>query len=153
MSGQTHPTYHATHKYRQVQVNTSAKDDLLMLLLDGGVRFAEGGLYELNRGEEEDRGRRSEQLLKAQKIVLELISSLSPAIGLELYERLQGLYQFTFQRLFEGNAKSCPDLVGEGVTMMKRIRDLWKEAVQKAREEREKPLDGPRGNSSISVTG
>lgn len=145
--------YGPTQRYREVQVKTAAKDDLLILLLDGGVRFAEGAVLELQKGKDEDRDRRNDHLQRAQKIVLELVSSLSPAIGLDLYEKLQGLYRFTFERFFEGNLRSDLALVEEGVVMMKSIRDMWREAVAKAKSERNGPLTPPAANSSISVTG
>lgn len=149
----TQNAYGPTQRYREVQVKTSTKDDLLILLLDGGVRFSEGALIEMQKGAEEDRERRNEHLVRAQKIVLELISSLSPTIGIELYEKLQGLYRFTFHRLFEGNTRSDMALVEEGVVMIKAIRDMWKQAVDKAKQERTKPLTPPQGGSSISFTG
>jgi flagellar protein FliS len=135
-----------------VQVSTSSKDDLLLLLLDGGVRFAEAGLSEMEKGDREDRTVRSDALLRAQRIVLELMTALSPIIGLEIYENLQGMYRFTFSRLFEGNARSSPELVKEAVTIFRQIRDMWRETVEKARSEKEVGTERPRPNSSISLT-
>ncbi len=148
-------TRHPTQRYREVQVNTASKDDLLLLLLDGGVRFSEGALIELEKGEdEEDRAKRNDHLVRAQKILLELMGSLSPSIGEELFANLQSLYRFTFGRLFQGNVKSDATLVSEGVVMMKRIRDLWKETVEHARaQEGTDEKQAPTRNSSISVTG
>ena len=40
-------------RYRQVQVTTSSQEDLLLLLLDGGVRFIEGALLEMEKEQEE----------------------------------------------------------------------------------------------------
>ncbi len=142
-----------TRRYREVQVGTAAQDDLLMLLLDGGVRFCEGALIELHRGKEQDIEKRHDQLLRAQKIILELMGALSPAIGLELYERLMDLYRFTFERLFEGNLEANVEKVEEGTRLMRQIRDLWREAVDKAKSERTSgpPVAAP--TSSISVTG
>ena len=144
---------HPSRRYREVQVNTAAKDDLLLLLLDGGVRFSEAGLQELQKGDEQDPGHRSDQLIRAQRIVLELMSALSPAIGLELFNNLQDLYRFTFSRLFEGNVGADAQLVQAGVTLMHRIRDIWKEAVEQARAERDSGPEKPQSNSTISVEG
>lgn len=144
---------HPTQRYRQVQVETAAKDDLLILLLDGGVKFAEGGLIELQKGADEDCDRRNDLLLRAQKIVLELMGALSPVLGLELYERLQSLYKFTLTRLFQGNVESNVELVAEGVEVLQQIRDMWKEAVEQARAEKKSGPERPPSSSTISVTG
>ncbi|MEM7164933.1 MAG: flagellar export chaperone FliS [Planctomycetota bacterium] len=148
----------ATRRYRQVQVETSAKDELLVLLLDGGVRFAEGAALELRKaanGEEEDLERRNDYLIRSQKIILELIGALNPTIGLELYDKLQSLYSFTFRRLFEGNVEADLVKVEEGVRVFQQIRDMWKDAVERAREEQDgqaKP-QRPLSNSTISLQG
>ncbi len=142
-----------SQRYLEVQVNTAAKDDLLILLVDGGLRFAEGALLEMERGSDEDGARRSDLLVRSQKIVLELLSSLSPEIGPELYSNLMKLYRFTFFRLFEGNVQGDMRQVREGVFMLRHIRDMWREAVDKARRERPEGPEKPSPNSSISVTG
>lgn len=145
---------HPTQRYRQVQVATAAKDDLLLLLLDGGVRFAEGGRLELEKGVNGgDAERRNEQLVRAQKILLELMGALSPAIGLELFQKLQGLYQFTFSRLFEGNVECDLVKIDEGIQVLRQIRDMWREAVEKARREKQSPTSKPASGSTISVQG
>ncbi len=142
-----------SQRYREVQVNTVGKEDLLLLLVDGGVRFAEGGLEEMEKGREGDRSLRNDRIVRAQKIVLELMSSLSPEIGSELYRNLLELYRFTFQRLFEGNARGNAEQVREGVQLLKQIRDMWREAVEKFRKERDEGPQRPHSNSTISVTG
>ena len=142
-----------TQQYRKVQVETAAQDDLLLLLLDGGVRFCEGALIELRKESGQDIEKRHDQLLRAQKIILELMGALSPAVGIELYDRLMGLYRFTFERLFEGNLSGDLAMVEEGTEVMHRIRDMWREAVQQAKRERKSGPPPGTASSSISVRG
>lgn len=142
-----------THEYKKVQVETAAQDDLLILLLDGGVRFCEGALIELRKGAEGNIEKRNDQLLRAQKILLELMSALSPAIGIELYGQLIDLYRFTFERLVEGNMRADLKQIEEGTVMMHKIRDLWRDAVIQAKKERRSGPPPGTGNSSLSVTG
>src|SRR5213075_2159536 len=92
-------------EYLQVQVRTASQDQLLLMLLDGAVRFVEGALERLGK---RDREGKCSLLKKAENIVLELIQSLSPAIGEKLYSNLIGLYKFIFRRLVEGNMKDDP---------------------------------------------
>ncbi len=143
----------ATNVYRKVQVQTAAKDDLLGLLLDGGVRFTEGALIELKKGDEEDLEKRNDYLIRSQKILLELMGALSPAIGLEVYDALQSLYKFTFQRLFEGNLEADETKVREGAVMFKQIRDMWAETIEKAKSEGKGRPGKPPTGSSLSIKG
>ncbi|MGA1202232.1 MAG: flagellar export chaperone FliS [Planctomycetota bacterium] len=142
-----------TRQYRKVQVATAAQDDLLILLLDGGVRFCESALIELRKERGEDIEKRHDQLLRAQKILLELMGALSPAIGVELYEQLMRLYRFTFERLFEGNLAADLRLIEEGTEMMHEIRDIWREAVARAKSERRSGPPPPAANGTLSVQG
>ena len=139
-------------RYREVQVRTSSQEDLLLLLLDGGVRFTEGALLEMEKGEEEDQGKRSDQLIRAQKIILELLGALSPSIGLEPYNNLMQLYQFIFQRLFEGNTRGDQVLISEALQMYKRVREMWGAALEMSREEKVAPAQ-KRSGSSVSWSG
>ena len=140
-------------RYREVQVQTASQENLLLLLLDGGVRFTAVGLAELRRGAEEDRALRSEKLVRAQKILLELVGALDPSMGNELYRNLQDLYHFTFRRLFEGNTDGDAGKVEDGLRLFERIREVWREAVEKARSEGTVGPERPSASSSFSVTG
>ncbi len=139
-------------RYRQVQVTTSSQEDLLLLLLDGGVRFIEGALLEMEK-EQEDAAKRCDLLIRAQKIVLELLGALSPSIGPEVYGNLQGLYRFILERLFAGNLKKDPVAVEEALGVFKDIRETWRAAVEKNRAEKIGPVDRPNTQSSVSWSG
>lgn len=137
--------------YRDVQVKTASQEDLLLLLLDGGVGFAAAGLAEMQRGSDEDRAVRSEKLVRAQRIILELAGALDASIGDELYRKLQDLYHFTFRKLFEGNTDGDPSKVEAGLRLFEKIREMWQEAVEKARSIDPGPPDPPK-SASFEVT-
>ncbi len=120
-------------EYLQVQVKTASPDQLLLMLLDGAVRFVEGALDRMARG---DRAGKSEQLVKAQNIVLELIQSLNPAVGEPLYGNLIGLYKFIYVRLVCGNAADDAKAIGEGLQVLRDVRETWRQAVAAFRAER-----------------
>jgi flagellar protein FliS len=119
-------------EYLLVQVRTATQDQLLLLLLDGAVRFVEGARERMAQGERERKG---ELLLKAQNIVLELIQSLSPSIGEKIYSNLIGLYKFIVRRLVEANARNEPQALEEGLQILKEVRQTWREAVAVYRAE------------------
>ena len=111
-------------EYLEVQVRTASPDQLLLMLLDGAVRFAEGGLEGLTRG---DREAKSRLLLKAQAIVLELVGSLSPSVGEKLYGNLTGLYKFIYTRLVEANLRDDPSAVEEALKILRDVRETWRQ--------------------------
>ena len=113
-------------EYLQVQVKTASKEQLLLMLLDGAVRFIEVGRDHMARG---NREAKSELLLKAQNIILELIQSLNPAVGEALYKNLIGLYKFIYRRLVEGNLRNDAVLLDEGLKILLNVRETWRQAV------------------------
>ena len=113
-------------QYLQVQVKTASQDQLLLMLLDGAVRFVEGALERLGR---KDRDGKNEQLLKAQKIILELIQSLNPSVGEKIYSNLIGLYKFIYRRLVEGNLRDDRACLEEGLKILGEVRETWRLAV------------------------
>jgi len=123
-------------EYLEVQARTATPDQLLLMLLDGAVRFVEGGLASMDRG---DRESRCKLLQKAENIVLELIQSLNPGIGEKLYANLIGLYKFIYRRLVEGNIRDDRKALEEGLKILVEVRETWKQAVEVYRSD----LSGP----------
>ena len=113
-------------EYLQVQVRTASPDQLLLMLLDGAVRFVERAMDRMERGDVEGK---NELLLKAQKIILELIQSLNPSIGEKIYANLIGLYKFIYQRLLDGNLGNDRACLEEGLQILGVVRETWRQAV------------------------
>jgi flagellar protein FliS len=118
--------------YLEVQVKTASPDQLLLMLLDGAVRFVEGALERMEKGDREGKGT---QLARAGDIVLELVQSLNPAIGEKLYENLVGLYKFIYRRLVDGNLRDDRASVEEGLRILRHVRETWRQAVASWRSE------------------
>lgn len=113
-------------QYLQVQVQTASPDQLLLMLLDGAVRFVEGAMERMERKDKEGK---HELLLKAQKIILELIQSLNPSIGEKIYANLISLYKFIYQRLVDGNLRDDRACLEEGLKILGNVRETWRQAV------------------------
>lgn len=116
-----------------MQVRTAAPDQLLLMLLDGAVRFAEGAREKLTRG---DRQGKHDLLVKTQNIVLELIQTLKPEIGEKIYGGLTGLYRFIYRRLVEANIEDSPEKLGEALKILIDVRETWRQAVAVFRAEK-----------------
>ncbi|MBI4586642.1 MAG: flagellar export chaperone FliS [Planctomycetes bacterium] len=133
----SHPNLHGpkarlVQKYFQVQVETASPDEILLLLLDGAVRFAESAVEAIDK---KDLEKKNASLLKAQGIVMELSNSLQPEIGEEVFRNLKGLYFFTYQKLVEGNLRDDKDIVGAGLKVLHTLREAWRQAVAAYRQE------------------
>ncbi len=101
------------------------------MLFDGAIRFVEQAKPRMT---EKDIEGTHNLLIRAQRIVLELISALDKAIGEELYKNLTGLYVFVYGRLVEANVQRNPTPLDEAVRILRMMRGTWSEAIEKAQK-------------------
>ena len=120
--------------YLESRIRTAPKEELLLLLLDGAVRFAEQGKARLL---EKDYGQSCPLLIRSQRIVTELRLALrQDLIGEEIYANLVRLYNFVYRRLVEANLDHEAVKVDEALAILGKLREMWAEAVERARGER-----------------
>jgi flagellar protein FliS len=98
------------------------------MLFDGAIRFAEQARPKMT---DKDIEGAHNLLIRAQRIVLELVSALDKAIGDELYKNLTGLYVFIYGRLIEANMQRNSALVDEAIRILRMLRGTWAEAIEK----------------------
>ncbi|MBI3098322.1 MAG: flagellar export chaperone FliS [Planctomycetes bacterium] len=118
--------------YFETQVRTASKEQLLLMLFDGAIRFAEQGKERMLARDTEGQHK---GLVRAQRIMMELLSALDPSIGEELHGNLAGLYNFVYFRLVQANLKRDPVLIDEALKILANLRETWGEAVVRARQE------------------
>lgn len=139
----------APKEYLRVKIQTADRTELLLLLVDGAVRFASQAAAHLSRGEFEQK---NTLFIKAQSIVLELMQALNPTVGPELYGRLMGLYRFCYERLVTANLKGDGAAAQEALRILEHLRDTWRQAVAKYHEERA-PRVPARESTGLCVDG
>jgi len=113
--------------YKNNSVNYASKDQLLLMLLDGAVKFAKIAELALN---ENDVKKTHENLIKTQNIFIELIASLDTGAG-EWAEQLSRVYRFINEKLVETNMKKDVKILQEIIPLIQDIRDIWYEAQRK----------------------
>ena len=73
--------------------------------------------------------------MRAQDVVLEVMSSLDLTIGDVLYGKLIGLYQFIYTRLIEANIRRKSQPIDDALKILVMMRGTWAEAIAKAARE------------------
>lgn len=118
-------------QYLETQVRTASPEELLILLFDGAVRFCEQAKVRID---EKDIEGSHNLLIRAQQIVLEVMTALDRDIGDEIYANLIGLYRFVYMRLVRANVTREKPLIDEAVEVLAHLRDTWRQAVDQARK-------------------
>lgn len=121
----------ALSAYQNNSVNTASKEKLLIMLLNGLVKFVKQGI---NGIEENDIKKSNENFKKAQSIILELKSTLDINRGGEMASSLSLLYDYIYRRLVEANIKKDKIAADESLEFCTEIRDTFEEAYKKVRK-------------------
>lgn len=118
--------------YKNNSINYASKEQLLLMLVDGAVKFAK-----ISRQAIVDKNveRSHTYLKKTQNIIVELMVTvdLSKAPWLDhLFE----VYSYVNDKLTEVNMKKDLKLLDEIIPVIESIQKLWHDCYKKAQEER-----------------
>jgi flagellar protein FliS len=115
-------------RYKSVQVTTCSPAQLVLMLLEGVIRFAGEADQAMERG---DRARAGERTGRCHAILEQLASGLDMTDDTGLCENLMGVYGFCMRRLLEANLEQDRAILAEVPKVIRPIRDGWAELLGK----------------------
>lgn len=110
--------------YKNNSVNHASKEQLLLMLLDGALRFVKVSRQAML---DKDIKICHENIIKTQNIFSELMVSLDQSAG-EWATQMYRLYDFIKEKLVEANIKKDIKIVDEIIPLIEDVRDIWYEA-------------------------
>jgi flagellar secretion chaperone FliS len=115
----------ANKAYQNSSVQTASPGELTLMLYNGCLKFI--GLartaIEMKNTEEKNKN-----LLKAQKIIQELMVTLN--MDLEISKSMMQMYDYINRRLIEANIQSDVVILNEVEDYILDFRNTWKEVIQ-----------------------
>ena len=114
-------------QYRQTQIDTAPKEQILLMLYDGAVRFlnqAKAGFAEKNIEKIHN------NIVKVQNIITEFESTLDMKTGGEFAQNLFALYEYINNQLLLANIKKREECLDEALKHLTELRDTWRQAVK-----------------------
>ncbi|MCD2345262.1 flagellar export chaperone FliS [Clostridium guangxiense] len=117
----------AYNQYKQNSVNFASKDQLLLMLLDGAVKFAKIGRQALA---DKNYPKCNENLKKTQNIFYELIVTLDLTQAGEWGASLLSVYKFIVDSLVNANIKKDLSLLDKTIPIIEEVKDTWNEAYK-----------------------
>jgi flagellar protein FliS len=111
-------------QYQRTQAETARPTQLVVMLYDGAIRFlvlAKEGMKQKNIEI------RHVNLVKAQNIIMELMSSLNREQGGEISVNLHRIYQFMLEQLVEANIYDREMPINSVLQMLRDLRESWAE--------------------------
>lgn len=117
----------AYNAYKNNSINFASKEQLLMMLLDGTVKFSKIGRQAIL---DKDVPKAHENIVKTQNIFYELMATLDVEKGGEWAKNLMNVYDFVVRRLTEANIKKDIEIMNEVIPIIEDIRETWDEAYK-----------------------
>lgn len=114
-------------QYLRTQVESARPTQLVVMLYDGAIRFLTIAKEKMQAHEIEPK---HIHILKAQKILSELLGSLDAENGGEVAANLRRLYAYMLNRTMEANVYDRTEPLDEVISMLRELRASWAELDQ-----------------------
>lgn len=123
-------TANAYSTYKTNSVNYASKDQLLLMLVDGAVKFVKIGRQALI---DKDIKKAHENIIKTQNIFYELMATLDVSKVGDWGQSLMSVYDFIVRRLVDANMKKDIAIMDEVIPLIQNVKDTWEEAYKISR--------------------
>ncbi len=114
--------------YLKTKIMTASPEELRLMLYDGALKFCRQSKTALEKKNFEDS---YNNLMRAQKIVLELSTSLNHDADPQLCQRLSALYTYVYRLLVDANMKRESGIVDEAIKLIEYERETWQMLMNK----------------------
>lgn len=111
--------------YQNNKVSTASPAELTLMLYEGVIKFCNIAIAAI---ENQDISKAHLNIIKAEKIMLELRSTLN--YKYEVAQSFENVYSYVYDRLIEANLKKDKDILEEVLEHMRGMRDTWKEVMK-----------------------
>ena len=115
--------------YKNNSVNYASKEQLLLMLVDGAVKYAKIGRAAI---EEKNVTKAHESLTRTQDIFVELMASLDTGAG-ELAKQIFKIYEFINYKVGQANLKKDIKELEEVIPFIEDVRNMWYEVYEKTK--------------------
>ena len=112
--------------YKNNSVNFSSKEQMLIMLLDGAVKFAKRGKLAIR---DKDVKLAHESITRTQDIFTELKVTLDTSAG-EWAKQMFQVYSFINEKLLQANIKKDEAIMDEVIPLIEEVRNIWNEAYK-----------------------
>ena len=133
----------ARDTYLETEVLTATPQKLQLMLSDGALRFVELARHHWKNDKDEEA---CEALIRAQRIVTELLSGLNKDVDADLAGKVASIYLFVFRTLLAAHNERDEEKLDDVVRILNIERETWRQVCEKLGAE------NPAGQAMDCVT-
>lgn len=123
----------AYNAYKNNSVNFASKEQLLLMLLEGAVKFSKIARQAII---DNDIQKAHSNIIKTQKIFYELMATLDLDKAGSWGENMMSIYEFITRKLTEANVKKDKDKIDEVIPLIEDVKDTWESAYKVSKNSR-----------------
>ncbi|KAA0258052.1 flagellar export chaperone FliS [Deferribacter autotrophicus] len=131
--------------YLRNEIEGATKGKLVLLLYDGAIKYMKMACKYID---EKNIPEAHSNIIKAENIIYELMSTLNMEAGGEIAENLLRLYDFMVYQLVMANKDKDKSKIESVIKLMLVLREGWKQIVEQ--EEKKKLEEGEAKQINIS---
>ena len=113
--------------YQAMQVLIAKPEKLILMLYDGALRFMKTGIEGI---EEKNLEKAHNNLIRAQRIFIELMTCLDFKKGGDIASNLFRIYEFMHYTLVNANVKKDAEPIHKVSEQLRVLRDSWEKAMK-----------------------
>jgi flagellar protein FliS len=116
--------------YQKTQVTTARKDQVLLMLYEGCIRYMKHAKQKMIEKKIAEKGK---FISKSIDILSELMNTLDHKAGGQLSGDLESLYMFMIDRLIEANLHNRPEDIDIVIDLMSNLYVAWDDVINNPR--------------------
>lgn len=121
--------YNAIAAYQNNTVQTASPAELTLMLYEGAIKFCNIALMGI---EQNDLQKTNDNIIKAQKIIIEFRATLDPKYPVS--KDFDVVYDYIYRRLIDANIAKDKEILEEALQYIREMRDTWKEVMRLNRQ-------------------
>jgi len=134
--------------YLETEAMTASPQKRQLMLIEGVIRFIEQAR---RRWQSNENDQACECLIRAQKIVAELLAAIDHQVAPELTKQVAALYVFVFRTLVEANLHRDPQKLDDALRVLEPQREAWQGVCKEL--DSAAPLENESAVASLSQQG
>lgn len=120
--------FNAASTYQNNKINTATPVELTLMLYEGAIKFCNIALIGI---EEQDISKANNNIIKAEKIITYLQSTLD--LKYPVAKDFDNVYNYLHQRLMQANISKDKEVLDEVLIHLRDMRDTWKEVMKNSK--------------------
>lgn len=121
----------AYKKYQQTAILSASKEQVLLMLYEGAIRFTK---MAIQAAEENNIPERGKNIMRAYDIILEFQASLNHNVGGDLPKQLEQLYVYLLEQYTKANLSGDVNALKSCIKVLENLYEGWAQVIKNKNE-------------------